>query len=378
MKTTIETAAFVKELEWISRFIEPKSTIPILSNVLIEHTVGGILKLTATDLEVASISTNLVVNECHEGEPWSIAAPARLMLKYCKKIEESHISIEPIAGELPKLAIEHGDSKVSFDSRLKEDFPVVPTLEPTAEISGLRKAIPRTLVAVSKEESRFTLNGALLDSKNSALISTDGHRLSYHPIKIDGEIGKTLIPKAALAEAGRLLNGSRDSLYFGRDDNHVVMRAGDRTIISRVLTGNFPDWERVIPKEFDHCVMLEVSSLSKSLGRLETVAPENGLISFHINGAMELSTGNVGTAKASAKIPTYCDEPELDWGVGSGFNVKYLQDFCNGSGDRQISFHFNEPQRTDKEGKELKSPFWQAAEWRTADGWRYVLMPMRA
>jgi DNA polymerase III subunit beta len=350
--------------------------MPVLENVLIEARDTGSLWLTATDLETGGMTS--LESENSEQWTWKYTAPARLLLKYLKKIEESHITLYVENGE---LVIEHGDSRVSFAGIDAEQFPELPRVDITAEVENLRKAIPRTMIAISKEESRFTLNGALLDTEASTLVSTDGHRLSFMPVKITGELKRTIISRRALAEAERLLGKDRDSLYCGRDENHLILSAGNRTIHARVLTGNFPDYKRVMPEAFDHCVRLDSLSLGKAVKRLQLVAPDSGLIKFHVNGSLDLSTENAGTSKASAKVNIQSPETGLDWGTGNGFKAHYLEDFADAAGWAEVSFHFSDPTRGEKEnlnGTKTETLGWKAAEWRTLDGWRYVVMPMRA
>jgi DNA polymerase III subunit beta len=374
-KTHIETAQFATELEWVSRFAHHKSTIPILANVLLETGSDGHMRLIATDLETAGMSRFLNVGI--DAEAWRYTVPAKLLLKYLKKIDESHIALYL---ENDELIIEHGDSKVSFAGMSAESFPELPTVEISAEISGLQSALPRTMLAVSKEANRFTLNGALLDAEASALVSTDGHRLSFMPVTITGKIDRTLIPTRALVEAERLLGKFGTSLGFGRDENHVAIINGHRAILARVLTGNFPDYKRVLPKEFDHSVSLDRTALFKAINRLDVLAPNNKLITFHVNGSLELATQGE-QSKGSAKVPIVSSETGLDWGKGVGFNASYLQDFAKEAAAIDVSFHFSEPTRGEKEnhdGSKTETLGWKAAEWRTLDGWRYVVMPMRA
>lgn len=392
----IPTKAFLSELEWCARFIEKKSTIPVLSNVLFQKR-GDFLNITATDLEIGGV-TSL---EIGAGPDFEIAAPAGLLIKYLKKVDESTVFLvpeiimtAPFYGPHPEtcgetcdcnlkpqtlsvtLRLEHGaDGAMNVPGMEAFQYPTLPSTPPTLlQLGGLKTAIPRAVIAISDEVSRFTLNGALLrvQGNQAHLIATDGHRLSMvELIAYDSADVKALIPRKALTELVRLSDGA----FFSQDDKHAFFAVGARTIVSRKLTGNFPDYERVMPKDLAYATDVSVAPLRKVLDRVALFADERShAVLFSVNGSMAVSADSCGRGAASGKVPIDCirrlDSENgydvltsgLAYPYGAGFNAEYVAEFLKSADVPDVRFHFNKCAH--------------AAEW-TAPGWRYVLMPMR-
>lgn len=367
----LNTKAFTKEIEWTTRFIGgTRCTIPVLQNVLIELTENGVVRLTATDLETAGVS-ELCAPLPHDGA-WKLAVPAKQLLKYLKRLDTSEVSVSAL--DPHTLVIETDDCDARIPGLSAESFPELPIIPLTRSLSGLTEALPRVTFAISQEESRFTLNGALLEVKNGAahFVSTDGHRLSYVNVAVDGlEPLRVLVPRVTLDEVARL---KADTVCFGRDDNHVRFSAGDRSIISRVLTGNFPDYERVLPAEFDHSVMLPAEKTGKILDRVALFADERSqCVKVAVKaGECFISAETCESGKACGFIP--CETNGTDW--HTGLSATYVQEYLKRAPD-SFAFRFSDPKKPT-----FAKPDWvpgantSAVEF-TTDNWRYVLMPMR-
>jgi DNA polymerase-3 subunit beta len=333
--------------------------------------------LTATDLEVAGITSV----EVDGGRDFEITVPVAQLLKYLRKVEESEITLfpkcrrvqphpigkgeegplEPEIEVAHGIIIEHSDASLSIDGMSSESYPELPkTPAVQFEIGGLEKAIPRTLVSISKEQSRFTLNGALLDvcAKSARFISTDGHRLAI----VDAELidptekMRVLIPQTALAELARL----GDCAGVSANKDHVFFTRGERTILARKLTGNFPDWERVVPKSFKYQVELQNEPLRKLIDRVALFADERSrTVHVAINGAFELSARCEGNA-VSGRVPFA--GPKFAYPYESGFSAPYLLDFLKSSAEDSVTLSFGKA----SEAVAFACP-----------GYQYVLMPMR-
>jgi DNA polymerase-3 subunit beta len=383
----VNTKQFIKELEWTARFVETKSTIPILNTVLFRKR-GDALQLIATDLEVGG-ATSIAIDE--DAPDFELCVPVKSLLKYLKRVDDSSLTLVPdvcvaamigphvegcagqgtpdcctepffIAG---RLGIEHGQGgAVTLDGLNPSGFPVLPIAPPAAvAIGGLSKSIPRALIAISTEESRFTLCGALLDvdARGAArFVSTDGHRLSLVETNIEGrppaEPLRVLIPKTALAEVLRL----GDSALVSTDEHHVYFAVGDRTVTARKMAGNFPDWERVMPSDLKFSVTGPAAQLRNVVDRVAVLADERShTVEVCVNGAMKI-TARQHEQSATGEIPVA--GPHFVTPYVGGFNATYILDFLKALDAPEFRFRFFSPKN--------------AAEF-DADGWRYVLMPMR-
>jgi DNA polymerase-3 subunit beta len=354
----VNTKDFTREMEWTARFADRKATIPILQNVAIRSTSGRI-ELTATDLETAGI-TSLEA----DGGDFATTVPASMMLKYLKKVTDAEIMLS-VDGD--NLTISHGDdAEVTINGMSLESYPVLPTMpRETLTIGGLAEALPRAITAISTEDSRFTLCGALLEvSKHaSALISTDGHRLSLASVTAPkGASVRTMIPKFALSEMARL---DVDSAEFATDENHAFFGLGKRTVITRKLTGNFPDWQRVMPRDYAGCATVDADAMRKHGDRVALFACERShAVKFTLaDNKLTISAAVADAGKARASVATTWERPE--W--ASGFNWQYIADFLKLAPKTAFDMRFALP----ADGQNT-----QAASF-DVDGWQYVVMPMR-
>lgn len=393
---TLNTKEFTTELEWIARFVERKTTIPVLATALFQKR-GELLNMTGTDLEIGGTTSMEVDGELPDFE---LTAPVHLLIKYLKKVEERTVRLVPniIADPLAEgphpetcgdkctcglrptvtkveIRLEHGDGATMNVTGMDAwCYPTLPSRPlATMQLGGLETAIPRALIAISHEESRFTLNGALLNVKGTVarLISTDGHRLSMaNIITYDAGNVNAIIPRKALSELVRL----GDSAFFCQDDNHAFFAVGQRTIITRKLTGSFPDYERVMPKDLTYATDVSVAPLRKVLDRVALFADERShAVLVTVNGSLGI-TAKQHEHGANGKVPIDCvrrfDSENgydvLAFGLavpyGSGFNAEYIAEFLKAADVPDVRFLFGKPTN--------------AAEW-SAPGWRYVLMPMR-
>lgn len=365
----VNTKEFRTEWDWVKRFVEEKTTIPILANIALAAGRGR-LSLIATDLETSGFTSI----GADGPDTWTIVAPAEIVSKYLHKITEPTCDVEPLEGF--GLRITHGDdgAEALFDGMSMESFPQLPTVKATVRLRGLDVAIPRVLISVSPEESRFTLNGAKLvvDTKRdiSALISTDGHRLSY--VEVDATKRKdisTLIRKKALA--GVLKIGSDGSCMFGADDQNQCFVSGCRMIIARKLTGSFPDYERVIPSKTAHRVTMDTAALAKIIDRVELFADERSHgIQFDIEkGSVTVSAKTLERGSGKGVLPA----PGCNGTVWkSGWTAPYIKDFLRLNESAETVMEFND-MKADGHGRFCNHD----ASVFVTDGWKYVVMPQR-
>jgi DNA polymerase-3 subunit beta len=371
MEFTVSKSDLVRELGLSQGVVEKKTTIPILSNVLLEA-AGDRITLTATDLELG-IRCSCPARVKKEGAG---TVPARKLLDYVRLLPEGDVNMKFLENHW--AAITSGRSRTRIAGMSRESFPELPQMpEPIAEIpiKMLASMIARTSFAISMEESRFTLNGALLLMRPEGLtmVATDGHRLAYVQAKPaeNGNLDKpfrALIPKKAMTELTKLADdaGTDGKAIFAGDDNHLFFQVGHRLLITRKLTGNFPDYERVLPKDHQHTATLERNEIRSAIERVAQFADERSRairVQFGA-GEVRVFSSSVETGESEESVPSEYQGPDLE----IGFNAQYLLDFLRAISQDHVAFEL----------KDQKS----AGELRPAgdsvpDQYRYVVMPMR-
>ena len=370
MEFTVSKADLVRELNLSQGVVEKKTTIPILSNILLEAK-GGRIFLTATDLELG-IRCSCPAKVKKEGAG---TVPAKKLLDYVRLLPDTDITIKFLENHWANITC--GRSRTKMAGMSRESFPELPQMpEATNHIANglLSSMISKTIFAISMEESRFTLNGALLLIRPDSvvMVSTDGHRLAYVETQTgaDGESRpfRALVPKKAMTEILKLAGeGEADAkAVISGDDNHLFFQFGERLLITRKLTGNFPDYERVLPKDHHQVVTLQRDEIKSAVERVSQFADERSRairVQFGA-GEVKVFTSSVETGESEESVPTSYAGPEID----IGFNAQYLLDFLRAISQEQVSFEL----------KDQKS----AGEMRPAGDsgncrYRYVVMPMR-
>src|ERR1700722_12555632 len=253
MEISVSRQELLRELTATQSVVERKTTIPILSNFLIEATDDK-LTITGTDLD-QSMKTSCPAKV---KKPGACTIPARKLYDYIKLLGDGDISIKLLENHW--IQIRAGRSNTKMVGMARANYPQVPefpTIAATAlSAVALKTLIARTVFAISNEESRYTLNGALLvlKAESLAMIATDGHRLAWveKPNEtLEGMSGekRVLIPRKALHELQQLLSASdAETVEFADDEHTLYFRVGHRTLSTRRLTGQFPNFEAVMPR----------------------------------------------------------------------------------------------------------------------------------
>ncbi|HYZ84009.1 MAG TPA: DNA polymerase III subunit beta [Bryobacteraceae bacterium] len=374
MEFTVAKSDLVRELNLSQGVVEKKTTIPILSNVLME-TDGERILLTATDLELGiRCSFPAKVNRQGAG-----TIPARKLLDYVRLLPEANIQVKFADNQWANLLC--GRSKTRIAGMSRESFPELPRMPETiAEVRAglLASLIGKTIFAISSEESRFTLNGALLLFRDDriTMVATDGHRLSL----VESEAGQTvgtdyraLLPRKAMAEIQRLAqdSGPEAMIRFAGDENHLFFQLGDRLLLSRKLTGNFPDYDRVLPKEHPHQIVLGRDELRSAIERVAQFSDERSR-SIRLQfapGELKVYSSLSETGESEESVPAEYAGPTVE----IGFNAQYLLDFLRAVGEDSVSFHFKDPNSA---GEMRPAPKVEADD-ASKLTYRYVIMPMR-
>lgn len=370
MEITVSKFELLRELTATQGVVERKTTIPILSNYLFEA-AGDKLSLTATDLDL-SLRTSCSAKVKKEG---SCTIPARKLHDYVKLLPDAEITIKLLDNHW--VSIRCGRSNTKMVGMAKANFPTLPVF-PNAGVvkipaQVLRNLIAKTGFAIANEESRYTLNGGLMMIKPESItmVATDGHRLAHverSGEKFDGVSGemKTLIPKKAMDELKSLLDSTDvESIDFAKDESTLYFRIGPRLLTSRQLTGQFPNFEAVLPKDNSKSINLHGDELGAAIARVAQFADERSrAVRLKLeNGELKLSASSSETGESEDSIETDYKGESLT----IGFNAQYIIDFLKAAGHGDVKLELKDPQ--------------SAGQLRPAEGedykYRYIVMPMR-
>jgi DNA polymerase-3 subunit beta len=371
MEISVSKSDLLKELTATQGVVERKTTIPILSNFLFEAG-GDKLSITATDLDL-SLRTSCPAKVKKEG---SCTIPARKLYDYVKLLGDGEISIKLLENHW--VQIRSGRSNTKMVGMARANFPALPlfpaesALQLPAQV--LRQLIARTIFSISNEESRYTLNGALLVLKPDSIImvATDGHRLAHiehvtTKLPVSGEL-KVLVPKKAMAELSTLLNNNdAQTVEFAKDESTLFFRIGGRLLTSRQLTGQFPNYEAVLPRENNKFVAVHCDELSAAIQRVAQFADErSNAIRMRVEkNELKVSSSNTETGESEDSIETaYTGDPMV-----IGFNSQYLLEFLKVVGAGDVRFEFKDAQTAGQ----LRPDEPADSEYK----YRYIVMPMR-
>ncbi len=369
MEITVSKVELLRELTATQGVVERKTTIPILSNYLFEAG-GDKLSLTATDLDL-SLRTSCNAKVKKEG---ACTIPARKFYDYAKLLPDADITIKLLENHW--VSIRCGRSNTKMVGMARSNFPSLPVFPSAGAIKipagVLRSMIAKTGFAIASEESRYTLNGALmvLKPESITMVATDGHRLAHVERggeKFEGVSGemKTLIPKKAMDELKSLLDSDVETIDFAKDESTLFFRVGPRLLTSRQLTGQFPNYEAVLPKDISKSITLHGEELGAAIARVAQFADERSrAVRLRLEkGELKISASSTETGESEDSIEVaYDGEP-----MAIGFNAQYLMDFIKATGSCEVKLELKDAQ--------------SAGQLRPAEGedykYRYIVMPMR-
>ncbi|MDX6382699.1 MAG: polymerase subunit beta, partial [Blastocatellia bacterium] len=345
MQFVMARGALQKELAFVQGVVERKNTIPVLANILIESAGEEAIRISGTDLDV-TIRCDADAQEIKS--QGAICVQARKLFDIARLLPDAPVSFRKEENEW--VTVECDRSKFRLPGISKDTFPELPGFKSTPlklPASLLKLLIDRTIFAITQEEGRYTLSGAKfeLDKQGVKMVTTDGHRLAFVATK---EVGKdapgagldVLIPRKTLAELTKLTADFDGDINLGADDNHVYFQVGSRLLISRMLSGQFPNYEMVMPKNNDRSAVFDTTSLNQAIRRVALMADDRShAIRFHLTKEQLLiSSQNAEEGEARETIGTDFDGEETE----IGFNAQYLQDFLNVVGSEKVAFEFKD------------------------------------
>jgi len=369
MEFSVKNYDLLEELNLTQGVVERKTTIPILSHLLCEAK-GNSITLSATDLEL-SVRTSCEAKVKKEGAG---TIPAKKLLELVRLLPEGEIKFKLLENHWVQITSDRRTYKMV--GMAKDNFPAIPSFpHPLVKIPAkiLSSLISKTAFAISMEESRYTLNGALMILKPDtiAMVATDGHRLAVaetqHSFAGLSAEARTLVPKKALSEIQRLAGEAdeKDEIEFARDDSHLFFQLKERLLISRILTGQFPNYEAVLPRDNNKSIVLERGEFSDAVRRVSQLADQRShAVKFSVSGeGVELSASSPEYGDARENI----EKEYKGDAISIGFNGQYLLDFLAAAPDGPISVELKDEQSAGQ-----LRPL--ADEQYT---YRYVIMPMR-
>jgi DNA polymerase III subunit beta len=372
MEIILDKSELVRELAITQGVVEKKSTVPILSNFLLEATENNNLLITATDLDL-SLRTFCPAKIKKQG---SCTIPARKLYDYVRLLRDGEITIKSLENDWVQIRCGRSNTKMVGLSR--KNFPSLPLYPAQSAIqlpaAVLRTMISRTIFAVSQEGSRYTLNGALLvlQPGTITMVATDGHRLALVQAAktiaaVTSEM-KVLVSRKALVELNSLLSvGGIETFEFAKDENTLFFRIGARLLTCRQLAGTFPNYEAVLPRDYTPSLSVPCGEFSQAIQRVSQFSDErsNTIRVKAESNQVQLSSSSVDTGESEEILETtYAGDP-----MKTGFNARYLIDFLRVTGTDKVSFHFKEPSAA----AEFRPDEGSASEYK----YRYVVMPMR-
>lgn len=336
MEIRVQRDALLSELALLQGIVERRTTIPILSHLLLDAREDR-LALAATDLDV-SLSTWC---EAEVGRAGAVAVQAKKFHEIVRSLGADEVSLEVDEGTNVKIAA--GRSRFRIRGLEAENFPTLPKVDGEAVVEMslpvLRRMIAKVIFAISTEESRFQLNGALLKVKEAGLelVATDGHRLALVEVPADGA-GKgegaqvtvrtpqdgVLIPRKALQELLRF--DGEVNVTYRRGEHHLAFGLGKRELTCRILEGTFPDYERVIARNHDKKPVLERQAFAQAVQRVALLTGERArgvLLQFKPEQVV-ISAANPDLGEASEQVPCEYGGPEIQLGLNPDYLAHFL------------------------------------------------------
>jgi len=369
MELTLRRGDFLNELVLMQGVVERKNTIPILSNILLKAADGS-LDFTSTDLDLTLLSHARATVK----RPGSVTVPARKLFDLIRNLPDADIALKLMDNHY--LGVTCQRSSFRLVAQPAEDFPTVPRVDGKGEASfplDLWKRLSRkVLYAVSAEETRFQLMGALLQDKGKEfeLVATDGHRLAlinFAKDEVRGTLPNVLIPKKALSEILKMDGGEEARLSIRHSENHLLFTVGNRQLIARLLDVNFPPYEKILQKGNDKVAIVPREACQAAIRRVALFSSERARgvrLSFEKN----LLT----VASASQELGEGSDSLDVEFDgepLSIGLNAQYVLDFLDEAESEKVRLELK-----DENTQCLCQP---EGGLPGATRYLYVVMPMR-
>jgi len=346
MKLSITKAELIRGLARIQGIVEKRNSMPILANVLLEargQGEEGELELAATDLEVGIRG----VHAANVSEAGALTISAKKLFEITRELPDEVIQLESTPNSY--LTICCARAEFTLAGTAAEEYPTLPTFTPEkmvpVQAAMLSQMIERTMYAASIDETRYNLNGVyfevLKDSGKLRMVATDGHRLAC----VDRLVGDAaaalasgvIIPRKGLAELKRLVDeDDADEINLAFEGNNGLAKRGNVTLVMRLIEGEFPNYQQVIPDSLEHQLVLAAEPLLHALRRVSLLASERSRAV-----TLELSNGKLTITSSNPDLGDAREELDIDYAgetLSIGFNSKYLIEALSVSGAKEVRF----------------------------------------
>lgn len=351
MKFTINRDAFIKTLNDVSRAIATKTTIPILTGLKLDLTADR-LTMTGSDADIsieASIPVTQDTAALQIAEPGSIVLPSRFFTEIVKRLPEKEMTIA--VTDTQQAVITSGQSEFTINGQSSDEYPLLPeiaadhSLKLPADV--LREVIAQTVIAVSTQDSRPILTGVHIVIHDGALlaVATDTHRLSQRVVRLDGAGDADYdinIPGRSLIELARTIPDNVDTIDVRIAENQVLFRLGDTAFFSRLLEGNYPDTERLLPTEHTTALTVAADAFQAAIERASLLSHESRnnvvrlVLTPEANTAVLSSTSpDVGTVQEEIAFKTLTGDT-----LDISFNPDYMKDALRVVGPSDVTMAF--------------------------------------
>lgn len=355
-------------LQSVSGIVEKRHTLPILSNVLLEKK-ADLLTLLATDIEIQITTTTSGAAGDGDG---AVTVGARKLQDILRSLPDS--ADVSLSLDDKRLQVRAGKSRFTLQTLPAEDFPRMALTDGdlkkfTVTQKQFRQLLAQTQFSMASQDVRYYLNGLLLliDGNELRAVATDGHRLAYASMPLEGEAESSrqelILPRKTVLELSRLLADSDDPLLIELSSNQIRFKFGHINLVSKLIDGKFPDYERVIPATLKNVVALNRAALLQSMVRAAILTNEK------FRGVrLVLSAGSMKIMAANAEQEEAQEEIEVDYSgdaIDVGFNVGYLLDVLNNTSVETVEWGFNDANSSAL----LSIP--------GNERFKYVVMPMR-
>ncbi|MGH2829111.1 MAG: DNA polymerase III subunit beta [Actinomycetota bacterium] len=360
MRFTIERDTFADAVAWVLRAVGARATLPVLGGVLIEA-AGGKVILTGTDLEISGEAT-IEANVTEEGR---VVLPGRVLGDIARSLPEGSVTLAADA-TMGKIAC--GAAEFTLRTLAVEDFPQIAAPNaPAATVDGklFATAVGQVSRAASHDEARPILTGMLLEvsEKGVTLVATDSYRLAVRELEWTGVgvEGKRVVPSRALVEAVKAAEGESEvTVTLG--ETQVAVAAGGRTLVTRLIEGEFPNWRQLLPNDVPNTLQIPRDQFSDAVRRIGILAQQGGPVRLELSAdGVRLSAGTQDVGEASEQAGGAFDGEPLT----VAFNPAYLLDGIQAAGGSEVRLAVRDG---------LKPALLTSTE---QDGFTYLLMPVR-
>jgi DNA polymerase III subunit beta len=342
MEVVIDRDAFLKGLQMVQNIVEPRQTLPILANILLEAE-GESVRMTATDLEVgARVSVPAKV-----GGKGAITVSARKLTEIVKELAAAAVALK--VTENVTVNLRCGGATYRLVGLAPDDFPPVVPASPqswvTLEAKTLREMLTQTSFAVSHDETRYALNGVLFafQGKDVRMVATDGHRLAFSTRSLGQAIPTAtgIVPRKAVTEIMRVL-GAGEEVQIAITENQFVLQMPNFVMTARLIEGQFPNYDAVIPRTQPGRLAAPRSSLTAALRRVAVMAEErNKPVKLALSpGSLKMtaSSQELGEAEEILEVEYAGEEMVI------GFNSRYLLEAMAALDKDQVMFEIKDAQ----------------------------------